>query len=231
MCSSDLEDASGTPQVRIANYVQGPSNCLAHSTYFSICCLAPCDGLMKELEGSIQAPTAPPEQLLTLTSNLSSPSVDAPRRLSSDLEEKLHAIAKRHDGEVPLHGRLFAQWMHFAFPLECPFPHVAGNASVMSAKHWRSKTQDFRVKPEDKARFIQEGRANAQLLAADPLALEWNEEEVLPLQEPQRRGIISGVVRTVVQLSMILMLIRVGMVGLQFAKTTSPEKGAAAFVV
>merc|ERR1719362_421499 len=226
-----LEDASGTPQVRIANYVQGPSNCLAHSTYFSICCLAPCDGLMKELEGSIQAPTAPPEQLLTLTSNLSSPSVDAPRRLSSDLEEKLHAIAKRHDGEVPLHGRLFAQWMHFAFPLECPFPHVVGNSSVMSAGHWKNKIEDFRVKPEDEARFIQEGVANAQMFAVDAVALEWSDEEVLPLQEPQRRSAISAVVRVGVQLSMLLVLIRVGMAGLRLAMLTSPEKGTSAFVV
>jgi len=226
-----LDDASGIPQVRITNYVQGPSNCLAHSTYFSICCLAPCDGLMKELEGSIQAPTAPPEQLLTLTSNLSSPSVDAPRSLSNDLEKKLHAIAQRHGGEVPLHGRLFAQWMHFAFPLECPFPHVAGNSSVMSAAHWRNQIGDFRVTPEDKARFIQEGGANAQMLALDPVTLEWSDEEVLPLQEPQYRSTISAVVRVVVQLSMILMLIRVGLAGLRLSRLASPEKGASAFVV
>merc|ERR1719410_288839 len=226
-----LDDSSGTPQVRIANYVQGPSNCLAHSTYFSICCLAQCDGLMKELEGSVQAPTVPPEQLLTLTSNLSSRSVDAPRRLSNDLEKKLHAIAQRHGGEVPLHGRLFAQWMHFAFPLECPFPHVAGSASVMSARHWQNKQEDFGVKPEDKARFIQEGGADAQMLATDPVALEWSEEEVLPLQEPHRRSAISGIVRKVVQLSMILMLVRVGMAGLRLPKLTSPEKGASTFVV
>merc|ERR1719410_123106 len=226
-----LDDTSGTPQVRIANYVQGPSNCLAHSTYFSICCLAQCDGLVKELEGSAQAPTVPPEQLLILASNLSSRSVDAPRRLSSDLKQKLHAIAQRHGGKVPLHGRLFAQWMHFAFPLECPFPHVAGNASVMSTWHWRNKVEDFRVTPEDKARFILEGEANAQMLAANPVALEWNEEEVLPLQEPQHRSAVSGIVRKVVQLSMILMLIRVGMAGLRLAKLASPEKGASAFVV
>jgi len=227
-----LDDSSGTPQVRIANYVQGPSNCLAHSTYFSICCLAQCDVLMRELEGSIQAPTALPEQLLTFTSNLSSPSVDAPRRLSSDLEEKLHAIARRHGGEVPLHGRLFAQWMHFAFPLECSFPHVAGNASVMSAKHWRNKQEDFRVKPEDRARFIREGGANAQRFAAHPVALEWSEEEVLPLQEPPCKSTISGVVRVVVQSSMmILMLILVCKSGLRLARSTSPEKGASACVV
>jgi len=226
-----LDDASGNPQVRIANYVQGPSNCLAHSTYFSICCLAPCDGLMKELEGSIQAPTATPEQLLTLTSNLSSPSVDAPRRLSKDLEEKLHAVAQRHGGEVPLHGRLFAQWMHFAFPLECPFPHIAGNSSVMSARHWRNTIEDFRVTPEDKARIIQEGGANDQVPAADPVALEWSEEEVLPLQEPQHRSTVSAVVRVVVQLSMILMLIRVGLAGLRFFRLTSAEKGASTCVV
>merc|ERR1719510_307477 len=227
-----LDDASGNPQVRIANYVQGPSNCVSHSTYFSVCCLAPCDGLMKELEGSIQAPTAPPEQLLTLTSNLSSPSVHAPRRLSNDLEEKLHAIAQRHGGEVPLHGRLFSQWMHFAFPLECPFPHVVGNSSVMSAGHWKNRIEDFRVKPEDKARFIQEGGADAQTFAEDPVALEWSDEEVLPLQEPRHRSTISSVVRVVMQLSMILMLIRVGFAGLRLSRlTTSPEKGAYAFVV
>merc|ERR1719498_1923517 len=27
---------------------------------------------------------------------------------------------------VPLHGRLFAQWLHYVFPRECPFPHKLG---------------------------------------------------------------------------------------------------------
>merc|ERR1719192_1749813 len=220
------ELSSGGPSVRIANYILAPTNCIATSSFFSVCCLSDCGQLMGEVEHMVQAPTASPQVLLGIVGNLSLVNYDGEQVVTSELKAKLHTVAAHHAGTVPLHGRLFAQWMHFAFPLECPFPHVAGNASVMSAKHWRSNTPDFRVKPEDKARFIQEGKANAQLLAADPLALEWNEEEVLPLQEPQRRGIISGVVRMVVQFSMILMLIHVGMVGLRFAKSTSPEKGA-----
>ena len=30
----------------------------------------------------------------------------------------------RNGGEVPLHGLLFAQWLHYAFPNECPHPRV-----------------------------------------------------------------------------------------------------------
>merc|ERR1719343_1639826 len=29
-------------------------------------------------------------------------------------------IGKRHAGKVPPHGRLFAQWLHHAYPRECP---------------------------------------------------------------------------------------------------------------
>merc|ERR1719418_278630 len=84
-----LDKASGTPQVRIANYVQGPSNCLVHAAYFSVCCLAPCHGIMRELEGSIRAPSALPEQLLMIVGNISSPSVDLPRQFSTGLQDKL----------------------------------------------------------------------------------------------------------------------------------------------
>jgi len=31
---------------------------------------------------------------------------------------------------VPLHGRLFAQWLHYVFPHECPFPHKNGAVSA-----------------------------------------------------------------------------------------------------
>ncbi len=34
-------------------------------------------------------------------------------------------------GRVPLHGRLFAQWMHHVFPRECPYPHVAGTVNPL----------------------------------------------------------------------------------------------------
>merc|ERR1712232_1538625 len=96
------ESAPEVPQVRIANYLLGPSNCRASSTYFHVCCMSECDGLMNELEQDIRAPVAPVEQLIDLVSNLSSSSVDAPRALPEDLSERLSLIADRHGGVVPL---------------------------------------------------------------------------------------------------------------------------------
>jgi len=221
-----LDEASGTPQVRIANYVQGPSNCLVHAAYFSVCCLAPCHGIMTELEGSVRAPSAPPEQLLIIVGNISSPSVDAPRQLSAGLQDKLHAVAVQHGGEVPIHGRLFAQWLHFAFPQECPFPHLVENASVITARHWQNGKDGFRVTPAEKNRLIQERAASAEAFIEDPLLLEWSDEEMLPLQPPQQRGCnaISIASSVVVLVSMMVVVTRIGLASLQSAKVPSSEK-------
>jgi len=111
-----LDESTGVvPQVRVANYVTGPSNCVARSAYYSVCCLNECEALVNELEGFVQAPTASVDQLVRLVGSLSSPTIDGPRIIGKDLVAKLSMIASRHDGAVPLHGRLFTQWMHFAF--------------------------------------------------------------------------------------------------------------------
>ncbi|CAE7762562.1 tmem145, partial [Symbiodinium necroappetens] len=60
--------------VRIANYLQGPSNCIASSSYYSICCLSECEGLVNELEAKVQAPAADPAYLLELVGHISSAS-------------------------------------------------------------------------------------------------------------------------------------------------------------
>jgi len=49
------ESAAGGPRVRIANYMLGPSNCIASSTYYSICCISECEGLLNQLEAHVQA--------------------------------------------------------------------------------------------------------------------------------------------------------------------------------
>merc|ERR1719277_1977312 len=48
------------------------------------------------------------------------------RTIAPWLRHRLLEVAKLHGGLVPLHGRLFAQWLHYAYPRECVFPHVAG---------------------------------------------------------------------------------------------------------
>merc|ERR1719476_921461 len=50
----------------------------------------------------------------------------ANRSIANWLQVRLQEVANHHGGLVPLHGRLFAQWLHYAYPRECEFPHVAG---------------------------------------------------------------------------------------------------------
>merc|ERR1719384_1516430 len=120
------------PSVIIANYLAGQANCLASTSFHSVCCFDECEPLLGQLERSVAAPSAPPTVIAEVVGRLSSDTIDAPRSLSSYLLSRLEEIADHHDGHVPLHGRLFAQWMHHAFPLECPYPHVAGTTSSLT---------------------------------------------------------------------------------------------------
>ena len=132
-------DESGEKKVRIANYLQGPSNCIASSSYYSICCLSECEGLVNELEATVQAPAADPAYLLELVGHISSASVDAPRQLPFGLKRRLQDIADHNGGQVPLHGRLFAEWMHYAFPHECPYPKVFQESKILTPEFWAQK--------------------------------------------------------------------------------------------
>ena len=37
-------------------------------------------------------------------------------QLDDFMVNQLQSIAKEHGGKVPIHGRLFAQWLHYVFP-------------------------------------------------------------------------------------------------------------------
>ena len=54
---------------------------------------------------------------------------------------RLSEMAEFHgDGKVPLHSRLFLQWMHHAYPQECPFPHSVHGQSTLSPEEWSAQT-------------------------------------------------------------------------------------------
>merc|ERR1719502_774666 len=80
----DESDAS-MPRVIIANYVSSPSNCIASSSFYSVCCMDECEGLLGHLESQLASPEATAPQIAKLVSDLSSSSVVAPRKLSSQL--------------------------------------------------------------------------------------------------------------------------------------------------
>jgi len=125
------------PQVMISNYILGPANCFRSTALHTFCCLNECDAVLSKVERAVKGSSAKPADLAPLLANLTTPSMDEPREFPEELMQKLFAIAAKHRGRVPLHGRLFAQWLHFAFPHECPYPHVtqkdeAGNALMTS---------------------------------------------------------------------------------------------------
>ena len=39
------ESDAANPRVIIPNYISGPSNCVASSSYYSVCCLDECEGI------------------------------------------------------------------------------------------------------------------------------------------------------------------------------------------
>merc|ERR1719384_1558468 len=124
------------PSVVIPNYLGGQANCLASTSFHSVCCIDECESLLSQLERGVAAPTASPALLAELVGRLHSDTIDAPRNLSASLVLRLSEIADHHGGTVPLHGRLFAQWMHHAFPLECPYPHAAGTTTPLTPDEW-----------------------------------------------------------------------------------------------
>merc|ERR1719352_768084 len=123
------ETDSANPRVIIANYLSSPTNCIASSSFYSVCCLDQCEGLLGHLERQIAAPEAASTQIANIVSQLASSSVAAPRKLPQALLDRLEEITSHHGGTVPLHGRLFSQWLHHAFPRECPYPHVSGTTN------------------------------------------------------------------------------------------------------
>merc|ERR1719346_468205 len=95
---------------------------------------------MRQLEREVAAPSASATRIAEIVRRLHSDTVDAPRNLSASLVSRLDEIAEHHDGRVLLHGRLFAQWMHHAFPLECPYPHAAGTTTPLTADEWMDES-------------------------------------------------------------------------------------------
>jgi len=122
-----LDDADpSNPRVIIPNYISGPSNCVASSAYYSVCCMDECESILGQLEQRISAPEERPGVIASLISMIPSATMPSNRSLSPWLHQRLEEVAQHHGGVVPLHGRLFAQWLHYAYPRECQFPHVSG---------------------------------------------------------------------------------------------------------
>ncbi|CAK0843613.1 unnamed protein product [Prorocentrum cordatum] len=117
-------------QVIITNYMHGESNCIVSGSHYKVCCMDDCEGLLGEIEAAAGSPALDPLELLELVENVAAPTLaadDGTPALPRALAAQLRSIAAAHGGVVPLHGRLFARWLHLAFPHHCPLPPPAAS--------------------------------------------------------------------------------------------------------
>merc|ERR1719210_2186600 len=166
--------------VVIPNYIQSQSNCIAGSSFYSVCCFDECEGLLGHVEREVRAPSAYPPQIIAVVSNLQSDTVHAPRNLSKALLSRLGEIARHHGGSVPLHGRLFAQWMHHAYPRECPYPHLSGTVRAQKPLDFTMATQTSPVHTKEEMSSIVDKyraeQASSELDLGDECTV-WNTHE------------------------------------------------------
>merc|ERR1719454_1368059 len=152
-------------RVIVSNYLIGPNNCLEASPMHTYCCKDECGDIVSEVEYGIAAPTGAPGDIVRIVSQISSDTVDAPRNLSVDLTSKLEDVARRHGGRVPLHGRLFAQWMHHAFPNECPHPHLSGTTAPKTPVAFQRSGGNASVGDDERTQHVT-AQTRVQKLAA-----------------------------------------------------------------
>jgi len=126
-----LDETSITmgPSVIIPNYLRSANNCVVSQSHYKICCWSPCEDYLSDIEEATRTPLAMPEQILAVVANMTLGLDDFTVNLPNAMESQLYSIAALHGGRVPVHGRLFAQWLHYVFPRDCPYPHKAGTVS------------------------------------------------------------------------------------------------------
>lgn len=155
-----LVEEDGEKYVLIANYLLGPSNCIASSEYFAVCCLNQCETLVSQFEMILQAPAAPVAQIMDAVARLRDNSTTSS---TSELQENLQTLVD-DTGAVVLHSPGFHKWLHKAFPLECPRPtaqeDAAEEAELAEAREWlemdeaaRRKWQPLVVHPSECTRI------------------------------------------------------------------------------
>lgn len=185
------ESVPQRPSVLVPNYMDSLANCFAASSFYSICCPNECESLMHYLELQIAAPTAKPAQIQKIIGNLPSTVVSEPRDIPHDLQQRLEEIAQKNEGEVPIHGRLFAQWLHHAYPRECPYPHAAGVTRPQTADEWMADTgkesSHTREEMEDFVKKASEYEVTDNGDLTNAVVLPWSDDEELLVVRPHAR--------------------------------------------
>merc|ERR1719148_38367 len=156
---------------------------------------------MAHVELAIGEPSATTARLVEVVSALESETVEAPRNLSSAQYARLEEIATFHGGHVPLHGRLFAQWMHHAYPRECRFPHESGTTNPLNQQEYKKLFgMDAEVSDDE---ILNHVNKTLTPLQAKSVMLPWTSSEELIAHHTGGSGVES---RTSSSIQVVLLL-------------------------
>jgi len=158
-----------SPSVLIANYVEGPTSCLSNNPLFSACCINGCTGLTNQIEAAVKAPTATAATMLSAVANISEV-----RAVPISLARRLEKMEENGGGKIHLHGRLFAQWMHYLEPYRCAFP----SEHKSSATWYKVKAY---ASSDERSAFV-DALPETTWSKDDDLISQWSDEEFLPLE-------------------------------------------------
>lgn len=131
-----LDESAGVQSVIVPNYVSSRPNCLTASTIYMVCCRNECEDLLAHLEQELATSSAVPSRIVELIEALPSDTTTVPRKLPEHLVVSLSAMASENDGWVSIHSRKFADWMHQAYPRECPRPNDKGSIGPQTPDEW-----------------------------------------------------------------------------------------------
>jgi len=200
------ESMKKSPSVIVPNYVSSRPNCMEASGFYAICCKNECEDIMGMIEEGVGGPSASTQQIVQLVQDISTETVMPNRTLPKKLTQRLDQVAQINGGSVPLHGRLFAQWLHHAFPHECPFPHEAGKTNPMTADEWikqkghastaaSAEELEAHIKTKGDAEAVSDDGNEAGVVtlleeAEEAMELPWSEaEELLVVDQFVHRGV------------------------------------------
>merc|ERR1740121_1086951 len=212
------ESDPSNPFVIIPNYMRMQSNCINSSDYYQVCCRDLCEDLMDKLESDIRAPHASPDVIMSILRNSDSTSVFPGRVWFEELEQKLWEVAEQHGGQVSLHSRPMAQWMHLAYPLECAYPHLPGTIRPSSPSEWElANGESFTASAEEMERLVDAGGLLSNTSARVPECDDSEEgmcmwapvEELVDAEVPRaedgdRSSWIRTVLRSIAVVAMVL---------------------------
>jgi len=193
------------PSVVIPNYITGASNCLSTASFYSVCCTNECESLFGKIERAAGAQTSTPGQIAQMVANMASDTVDAPRNISSTLMSRLNDISAYHRGQIPVHGRLFAQWMHHAYPRECPFPQLAGSTNPLTPEEWASTRSEAYLVTKEEANIL----TKAEVVEVGDLPWTNVEERIVgQVHAPASKGCARVVMASAALLSLAATMFR-----------------------